>query len=52
MAQSRPIMSEACKHENGKPVEVSPDTIRLLSESWSKIQKSGLLEAGVALYKR
>ena len=40
------------KHENGKPVAVSPDTIQLLSESWSKIQKSGLLEAGVALYKR
>ena len=52
MAQSRPIIPEACKHENSKPVVVSPDTIRQLSKSWNKIQKSGLLEAGVALYKR
>ena len=52
MAQSRPIISEACGHENSEPVEVSPDAIQKLKESWGKVQQYGLPQAGAALYKR
>ena len=52
MAQSRAIVSGVCGHEDSEPVEVSPDAIQQLTESWGKIQESGLLQVGAQLYTR
>ena len=52
MAMSKPVVLAGCKHEDKDPLPLSPDGLKLVAQTWNRIQAHGILMAGATVFRR
>ena len=49
---SKPVVLAGCKHEDKHSLPLSPDAMKLVAQTWNRIQDHGMLMAGATVFRR
>ena len=49
---SKPVLLTGCKHEDRDPLPLSPNGLKLVTQTWNRIQAHGILMAEATVFRR